>query len=97
VNNSKAENFINWRINKSCSAYPCHENLEDCTFCYCPFYACENPKRGKYIEVKDESGIVKIIWNCSKCEWIHKKSTVDKIFKEVQKLLKDLEKDDREE
>ena len=27
----------------------------------------------------------KLIWDCSKCTWIHKKSTVDKIFKEINK------------
>ena len=76
----------NWRINKSCNAYPCHENLEDCTFCYCPFYACGNLKRGKYIVNLDNNNPV---WDCSKCLWIHKKSTVDKIFKEVQKLSRE--------
>jgi precorrin-3B C17-methyltransferase len=62
--------------NTSCKYFPCHKNLEDCTFCYCPFYACQNTKRGKFIE-KDG----KTIWDCSNCEWIHKKKTVDKLFK----------------
>lgn len=68
------------RINIACKFYPCHEKLEDCTFCYCPFYACGNKRRGKYITNSEG----KLIWDCSKCEWIHKKSTVDKIFKEVR-------------
>ena len=25
------------RVNQACSYFPCHEDLEDCTFCYCPF------------------------------------------------------------
>ena len=74
------------RINKACKYYPCHEKLSDCTFCNCPFYACGNKRRGKYIEIKDEINpdIKKLIWDCSKCTWIHKKSTVDKIFKEIR-------------
>jgi Zn-finger protein len=76
------------RINIACRFYPCHEKLEDCTFCYCPFYACGNLKRGKYIEVYNifiSDDNKKLIWDCSKCTWIHKKSTVDKIFKEINK------------
>ena len=82
---------LDWRINKSCNAYPCHENLEDCTFCYCPFYACGNLKRGRYLV---NPLTLKSVWDCSGCEWIHKKSVVDKIFRETRKLLEDLEKDE---
>jgi precorrin-3B C17-methyltransferase len=84
------------RLNEACKHFPCHKNLEDCTFCYCPFYACGNHKRGKYIELKDDNGIIKTIWDCSKCEWIHKKSVVNKIFKEVQEILEKIEKEERE-
>jgi Zn-finger protein len=70
-------------INKACKFYPCHKNLESCVFCYCPFYVCGNKHRGKYITNAEG----KLIWDCSKCEWIHKKSTVDKIFKEVNKIF----------
>jgi precorrin-3B C17-methyltransferase len=77
----------NYRLNKACSFYPCHENLEDCTFCYCPFYACGNLKRGRYI--KDANG--KEVWDCSKCEWIHKKAVVNRIFAEAKKILGEIE------
>jgi precorrin-3B C17-methyltransferase len=60
------------RINKACSAYPCHENLEDCTFCYCPKYPCKDTKLGKYLE----NGY----WDCSNCTWPHQKERVDKLF-----------------
>ena len=76
------------RINIACKFYPCHKNLEDCTFCFCPLYVCNNTKRGKYIIGTDG----KLVWDCSDCEYIHKKSTVDKIFKEIRKL-EELEKD----
>jgi len=74
------------RINKACKFYPCHKNLEDCTFCYCPFYACGNKKRGEYLTVYDVHGNERLIWDCSKCKYIHKKETVDKIFAELRKI-----------
>ena len=79
------------RINKVCECYPCHDKLEDCTFCYCPFYPCGNKRRGKYITViRDNES--KLIWDCSKCTWIHKKSTVDIIFKEINKIFYNIKK-----
>jgi Zn-finger protein len=67
------------RKNKACRHFPCHSELEDCTFCYCPFYPCENKERGNYI-----NGTEGKIWDCSKCTWIHKKETVDKIFEVIR-------------
>ncbi|OIO80872.1 MAG: hypothetical protein COW11_06175 [Candidatus Omnitrophica bacterium CG12_big_fil_rev_8_21_14_0_65_43_15] len=69
------------RINKYCKFYPCHKKLEDCTFCWCPFYPCLKKKRGYYVHSKKTG---KKIWACDKCGWIHKKSTVDKIFKSIR-------------
>ncbi|HCX89553.1 MAG: hypothetical protein COW04_13340 [Deltaproteobacteria bacterium CG12_big_fil_rev_8_21_14_0_65_43_10] len=40
-------------------------NLEDCTFCYCPFYPCgEESTGGKWIRGA--------IWSCEDCNWIHR-------------------------
>jgi len=64
------------RVNKACAYYPCHKNLEDCTFCYCPYYPCGNTERGKWLK----NGI----WDCSDCEWIHQKKTVDEIFELIR-------------
>jgi len=64
------------RLNKACKYFPCHKGLEDCTFCYCPFYPCLDKKRGRYVYSKK-----KAIWSCENCIWIHKKKVVDKIFK----------------
>lgn len=74
------------RQNTACEFFPCHKNLEDCTFCYCPFYACGNKKRGKYLTVYGVHGEEKLTWDCSKCTWIHKKKVVDQIFAEVRKI-----------
>jgi precorrin-3B C17-methyltransferase len=68
------------RLNEACKFFPCHKGLEDCTFCYCPFYPCGNKKLGKHVR----SG-KKVIWSCETCIWIHKKKVVDNIFKLIRK------------
>ena len=68
------------RINKSCAYFSCHKGLEDCTFCYCPFYPCKDQARGEFIFTKNK----KKIWSCLDCSWIHKKKNVDNIFKLVR-------------
>lgn len=72
------------RRNKACKYFPCHKKLEDCTFCYCPFYPCFNEKRGNYIYSKK---LKKNIWSCEKCNYIHKKKVVDRIYKLIRKHM----------
>ncbi len=71
------------RINPFCQYFPCHENMEDCTFCYCPLYPCKDETRGKYVKSKKNR-----IWDCSGCNWIHKKEVVDKIFELIRGKIK---------
>ncbi len=68
-------------INKSCAYFPCHKKLEDCAFCYCPFYPCLNEKLGNYFfsQKRDQH-----IWSCKNCAWVHKKSVVDNILESVR-------------
>ncbi len=68
------------RINKFCDYFPCHKNLEDCTFCYCPFYPCENQEKGEYKILSAK----RRIWSCSNCSWIHSREIVDKLFKLIK-------------
>jgi len=70
-------------IKKKCKYWPCHtkELLEDCTFCYCPLYPCKDVlKGGVWKEVKN-----KLIWDCSKCYWIHLKDVVKRLGADRQK------------
>lgn len=70
------------RKNKACKFFPCHKGLEDCTFCYCPYYPCLNNGRGSFVySAKTGKGI----WSCQYCNWIHKKKTVDEIFGLIRK------------
>ncbi|MBP2030158.1 threonine-phosphate decarboxylase [Methanohalophilus levihalophilus] len=53
----------------TCDYYPCHFHGQDCTFCFCPFYPCENTKTGgKWIESTTGSEV----WSCEGCTIIHK-------------------------
>lgn len=65
------------RLNKACKFFPCHTGLEDCTFCYCPFYPCLDDSLGRFIH---SPKLKKDIWSCEDCNWIHKKRVVDEIF-----------------
>jgi len=69
------------RINRACKYYPCHKGLEDCTFCYCPFYPCLDEDKGKHIYSRTAK---ESIWSCQGCGWVHKKRTVDSIFKLIR-------------
>ncbi|MEK6714523.1 MAG: CbiX/SirB N-terminal domain-containing protein [Candidatus Omnitrophota bacterium] len=73
-----------FRINKACKYFPCHVKLEDCTFCYCPFYPCLNRSRGNFIQARDK----REIWSCQNCNWIHQKSVVDEIFQLIRDKYK---------
>lgn len=68
-----------YRVNPFCQFYPCHKGLEDCTFCWCPFYPCKNKERGKYVKTKTGR-----VWDCTDCSWIHNKEVVDKIFEVIR-------------
>lgn len=70
------------RLNKACKFFPCHKGLEDCTFCYCPFYPCLDKNRGKFIYSDRHS---KDIWSCQDCNWIHKTRIVDDFFNLIRK------------
>ncbi|MFQ5681316.1 MAG: CbiX/SirB N-terminal domain-containing protein [Candidatus Omnitrophota bacterium] len=70
------------RTNRHCKYFPCHSGLEDCAFCYCPFYPCGDKRRGgEWLSAKNGA----VVWSCQGCLWIHKKDTVDKIFSLIAK------------
>lgn len=70
------------RVNRYCEYFPCHKKLEDCTFCYCPFYPCGDTNLGAYITSKSRQ---KKVWSCLDCSWIHTKKVVDNIFNAILK------------
>ena len=69
--------------NSECIFYPCHDGLEDCSFCYCILYPCEIKELGKYITNTKS----KKVWDCSYCTLLHKKENIEKIRKIVKDLV----------
>ncbi|MDD3247801.1 MAG: threonine-phosphate decarboxylase CobD [Methanosarcina sp.] len=62
---------------KTCEYYPCHFEGQNCTFCFCPFYPCENEKTGgKWIK-SSRGGRV---WSCVDCHLVHKTEIAQKIL-----------------
>lgn len=78
------------RVNQACSYFPCHQDLEDCTFCYCPFYPCQEEGLGSYVY---SSRLKKKVWSCKSCNWIHQIKTVDRVYNLIRKHGSELRKD----
>lgn len=74
-------------IDTDCDYYPCHSSLDDCTFCFCPFYPCLDESTGGRYVVSERTG--KDVWSCKKCEWIHKKEVVEAVSLGLDKIQKD--------
>jgi adenosylcobyric acid synthase len=53
---------------QDCDYYPCHFPGQDCTFCFCPLYPCEDPELGKFVKGRDG----KDVWSCQECYWTHR-------------------------
>jgi len=72
-----------------CEYYPCHFEGQDCTFCFCPFYPCENTKTGGEVLHRSTGGTV---WSCAGCDLIHDGHIADKVLKELMggKKIKDV-------
>lgn len=75
------------RLNRVCGFFPCHKGLEDCTFCYCPFYPCADKGLGKYVYSTKRK---KSIWSCKDCSWIHKKRSAERIYNLIRGCGNDL-------
>lgn len=65
-----------------CEYYPCHFEGQDCTFCFCPFYPCEDKRTGGELIKRSAGGSV---WSCSGCDLIHRSDIAEKVLKELMK------------
>lgn len=68
--------------NTDCPYHPCHFIGQDCTFCYCPFYPCNDVDLGRNIESKRG----KDIWDCTYCLFIHRKEVGSHVMSEIKRL-----------
>ena len=74
----------------NCPYHPAHFTGQDCSFCYCPFFPCNDTTFGW--ELQGRHGPV---WNCSDCLFIHRTPVVKFIYSEIERLgIKDA-KDER--
>ncbi len=83
------EHFLEGEIvegpNLECEYYPCHEDGQSCTFCYCPFYPCgDSSTGGKWIKDKG-------VWSCQDCTWIHKDEVVNCIMEKFPEIVKEVD------
>ncbi len=63
--------------NTECDYYPCHFEGQDCTFCFCPFYPCEdNLTGGNWVESSSGGQV----WSCLKCTIVHQEKIVDELL-----------------
>ncbi len=73
------------RSRVDCEYYPCHFEGQDCTFCFCPFYPCEDGRTGGRLIPKSTGGT---IWSCTGCRLIHEGEIAEKVLKELMKNKK---------
>lgn len=63
--------------NKKCNYYPCHFENQDCTFCFCPFYPCQDERTGgKWITGSSGNDV----WSCLECRVVHEPAVVEKML-----------------
>ncbi len=83
------ERFLEGEIvegpNLECEYYPCHEDGQNCTFCYCPFYPCgDSSTGGKWIKDKG-------VWSCQDCTWIHEDEVVKCIMEKLPEIVNEVD------
>ena len=72
-------------IDEECEFLPCHEILETCDYCYCPFYPCaDNLTGGVWIKEKN-------VWSCMACDWVHRKEVVEFIRPRIDSILNEVD------
>ncbi len=68
--------------NTACDYHPCHFTGQDCTFCYCPFYPCEDEDLGSWLIGRRGQRV----WNCTDCLLIHRQPVCRYIIDRVREL-----------
>ena len=67
--------------NRNCKYGPCHYVGQDCTYCFCPFYPCNDDELGENIETKNGK-----LWSCLYCHLIHRTSVCKYIDSRMKEL-----------
>lgn len=67
--------------NLSCPYHPCHFRGQNCSFCYCPFYPCNDGRLG--YSVRGHRG--DDVWSCEDCLFIHRDFLVKDVMDAIKK------------
>ncbi|WP_406661541.1 aminotransferase class I/II-fold pyridoxal phosphate-dependent enzyme [Methanolobus sp. ZRKC3] len=62
---------------ENCDYYPCHFHGQDCTFCFCPFYPCDDERTGGKLIDSAAGGKV---WSCEFCNLLHQAHNAKKVL-----------------
>ena len=68
-------------IDEDCEFFPCHDVIEACDYCYCPFYPCADSLTGG-VWIKEKG-----VWSCMACDWVHRKEVVEFIRPRIDSIL----------
>jgi len=68
--------------NRECPYHPAHFTHQNCSFCYCPFYPCNDTDFGEEIRSRHGGGV----WSCSDCLFIHRDDVVQFTFDKIEEL-----------
>jgi len=68
---------------ETCDYYPCHFTGQDCTWCFCPFYPCEDEQTGGELVIRKDGSR---IWGCSECYWIHNSEVANALLETFKAL-----------
>lgn len=68
---------------RDCEYYPCHFEGQDCTFCFCPFYPCNDERTGGRLVESSTGGMV---WSCVDCTIIHDPDVAQEVLEELMVL-----------
>lgn len=76
---------------KSCPWLPCHsKGLQDCTFCVCPFYPCQDLDLGDWYHFQKE-GRSKKVWDCTRCSMVHHREIAEQLTVKIKQVENHLE------
>lgn len=71
----------NIHCNTSCDYNCCHFEGQNCSFCYCPFYPCNDERFGNTIHTEKKGDI----WSCEYCLLCHRDFFVEDVLATVEK------------
>jgi len=69
--------------NMVCEEKKCHQKVEDCRLCFCPFYPCLDNATGGAFVVRANGGVV---WGCKDCSWVHRTDVAEALVDGLSRI-----------